>query len=308
MIFNRDCVIAAAGCVLLLLAFWFVGQHFGVAAKFGNDVPWLFASFALLIAPYWAFGFGAAKWFEKRRGRIAFSGLLVAAYLIYSLPTGHFRWGLLFGFLAVIYGVASLLWRGAPDWLILLILALAVELHYFDQAWPLPFAKLLFVDLGLYAYLVLRPIGDIGFDLRPHWPDLRIGLREFLFFTPIALLFGFATHFLHFHRTLSSPLAFGSGWLFTLFFVAVPEEFFFRGVMLNLLQRRMPALRALTITSLIFGLAHFNKRAVYFNWRYVILAAIAGLFYGRAWLARRRVLTSSITHATVDTVWSIWLR
>jgi hypothetical protein len=40
----------------------------------------------------------------------------------------------------------------------------------------------------------------------------------------------------------------------------------------------------------------------------VILAAVAGVFYGRAWLAQRRLIASSITHATVDTVWSIWLR
>ncbi len=33
----------------------------------------------------------------------------------------------------------------------------------------------------------------------------------------------------------------------------------------------------------------------------VMLAAIAGVFYGRAWLDRRRLLTSSVTHATVDT-------
>ena len=90
--------------------------------------------------------------------------------------------------------------------------------------------------------------------------------------------------------------------------MALPEELFFRGLMLNMLERRVGTNRALAITSLLFGLAHFNKRAAYFNWRYVILAAIAGIFYGRAWLSNRRLLSSGITHATVDTVWSIWLR
>jgi len=63
----------------------------------------------------------------------------------------------------------------------------------------------------------------------------------------------------------------------------------------------------LVASAVVFGLAHFNKRAV-FNWRYVILAAIAGVFYGRAFLENRRQLSAGITHATVDTVWSIWLR
>ena len=31
-----------------------------------------------------------------------------------------------------------------------------------------------------------------------------------------------------------------AGWLFTLFFIAVPEELFFRGLMLNLLARWVP--------------------------------------------------------------------
>jgi len=39
-----------------------------------------------------------------------------------------------------------------------------------------------------------------------------------------------------------------------------------------------------------------------------LMAALAGIFYGRAWRQERRVAASAITHATVDTVWSIWLR
>jgi len=39
-----------------------------------------------------------------------------------------------------------------------------------------------------------------------------------------------------------------------------------------------------------------------------LLAAVAGVFYGRAWRENRRVGASAITHATVDTIWSLWLR
>jgi len=61
------------------------------------------------------------------------------------------------------------------------------------------------------------------------------------------------------------------------------------------------------LAAVLFGLAHFNKGAS-FNWRYVVLATIAGIFYGRAWRARRQVLASSITHTAVDVVWSLWFR
>src|SRR5207245_1319872 len=64
---------------------------------------------------------------------------------------------------------------------------------------------------------------------------------------------------------------------------------------------------SLVLAAVLFGLAHFNKAAS-FNWRYVVLATIAGIFYGRAWRARRQVLASSITHTAVDVVWSLWFR
>ena len=97
-------------------------------------------------------------------------------------------------------------------------------------------------------------------------------------------------------------------WVFTFFFIAVPEELFFRGWLQNLLERRIGRFNALMVTALLFGLAHFNKQTTGFNWRYVLLAAVAGVFYGRAWRADRRVGASAVTHATVDTIWSLWLR
>lgn len=278
-------------------------------------------SVTIALAPYWAFGFGFDAFLKprlaNRTGQVLAPALLIASYLVFAVPRGIFRLDLCAGMLAVLVLVPLLLSTGdaAPswrDWLALAILGLSVDLHWFDKAFPIQglsaTPKLLFVDVGLYGYLVVRPIGGIGFNLIPRLADFRNGLREFLFFTPVALAFGLATGFLHAHAIVASPAWFASGWLFTLLFVAIPEELFFRGLMLNLLERRFGARTALIASSLLFGLAHFNKRAAYFNWRYVILAAIAGFFYARAWLKQRRLLASSITHATVDTVWSIWLR
>jgi uncharacterized protein len=309
--------VAIASFFALSISLWFVARYFDV--KIGG---WTTASVLLVLAPYWAFGFGFDQWLRRNlKGLIASvlaSCLLIIPYLIYALPQGLFRLDMCLGMMAIILAITILLrqanavapeWR---DWIVLAILGISVDLHFFDRAWPVAglsgISKLLFVDAGLYGYLVIRPIGNIGFDFRIRRPDLLFGLREFLYFAPIAIILGFALGFLHIHSTLSNPLAFAAGWLFTFFFVALPEELFFRGLMLNMLERRMSSKRALIITSLLFGLAHFNKRAAHFNWRYVIIAAVAGVFYGRAWLAERRLIASSITHATVDTVWSIWLR
>jgi uncharacterized protein len=57
----------------------------------------------------------------------------------------------------------------------------------------------------------------------------------------------------------------------------------------------------------LFGLSHFNKGAA-FNWRYVLMATIAGIFYGRAWRQDHRLVASAITHASVDTIWLLWFR
>jgi membrane protease YdiL (CAAX protease family) len=318
----RGAVTAALSFAVLMVAFWFVGAHFHVTENLTDHLPSAILSFALLLAPYWGFGFGLDSWLRRKLifpwARILAPALLITPYLVFVLPRGQFRWDMCLGMLGAVLAIAVLLEIGrsaAPewrDWLALAILGIAVGLHLFDKAWAAPglaaLPKLLFVDAGLYGFLVLRPIGGIGYDFRARLSDFRIGLREFLWFTPIALAFGLLTSFLHVHPTWSDPVWFCSGWLFTLIFIAMPEELFFRGLIMNLLERRVGMRRALWITSVLFGLAHFNKRTALFNWRYVILAAIAGVFYGRAWLAQRRLLASSITHATVDTVWSIWLR
>jgi membrane protease YdiL (CAAX protease family) len=300
-----------AGFAVLLAALWVAATYFGIDRQIGPHVFSAVVSAGVLLAPYWGFGFGLADWLRPRvqgRGFRFFVPLwLVTAYPIFAISRGEFRWEMLLGF-AVMVLIPAI----PNDAIALLIPAIAVEFHFFDRAWPMPglnsLPKLMLLDSVLYAYLVLRPIGGMGFDWRTRISDWRIGVREFLFYTPIAIAAGFALQFLHWHATWASPLWFGSAWVFTFFFIAAPEEIFFRGLLLNLLDRKLGTRWALMTTSLLFGLAHFNKRAPLFNWRYVALATIAGLFYGRAWLARRRVAASAITHATVDTVWSIWLR
>jgi membrane protease YdiL (CAAX protease family) len=289
----------------LLAALWLAARAFGVAPQL---TPTTIAAVAILLAPFWAFGFGLAAALPKSPW---LPMILVAAYPLFALPRGIFRWDMFLGMAAVVLAVGVLLTRG-HHWIVLAILGISVDLRFFDAAWPVAglnsMTKLMFVDAGLYGFLVLHPIGGIGYDFRPKMRDFGVGLREFLFFTPIAIALGFALAFLHAHKTIPAPVTAGLGWIFTLFFIAVPEELFFRGLLLNLLERKIGVRNALIVTAVLFGLAHFNKRAAYFNWRYVILAAIAGFFYGRAWLDRRRILSSSIAHATVDTVWSIWLR
>jgi membrane protease YdiL (CAAX protease family) len=197
-------------------------------------------------------------------------------------------------------------WR---DGFILLVLGLAVDLRWFDGAWPSGLRalnELLLVDAGLYGFLAIRQLSGSGFDFHLKWSDWKTGLRELAFFTPTVIVLGLTLGFIHPHRNLPGIGSALLRWVAIFFFTAVPEELFFRAWIQNLLERRVGRRAALLTASILFGLSHFNKRSAHFNWRYVLLATIAGIFYGRAWREHRRVPASTITHASVDWLWGLW--
>jgi uncharacterized protein len=184
-----------------------------------------------------------------------------------------------------------------------------VDLRWFDSAWPPSLealGKILLVDASLYGFLAIRGLSGTGFDFRLKWSDWKTGLRELAYFAPVVLVLGLALGFIRPHANVPEWSDAILRWVGIFLFIAVPEELFFRGWVQNLLERRSNRPTALLIASVLFGLSHFNKRSVHFNWRYVLLASIAGIFYGRAWRERRRVPASTITHTFVDWLWSWW--
>jgi hypothetical protein len=200
-------------------------------------------------------------------------------------------------------------WRDA---VVLLALGLAIDLRWLEAAWPHGLSglgKLLVVDAALYGFVAVRRLSGTGFDFHFRWSDWKTGLRELVFFAPLVIGLGMALGFLHPHGNalqFSIIPAMILKWIYIFIFIAVPEELYFRAWVQNLLERRVGRRAALGITAVLFGLSHFNKRSTHFNWRYVLLATIAGIFYGRAWREQRRVPASSITHASVDAIWSFW--
>jgi hypothetical protein len=318
-----------------------------------NLTPVAIAAMALELSVAVSFGVVAepiaravARW--PRAVRIVFPALFVLPYVAVSTSQHalSWKWFGLYAGLPVL--VAWLLDRAATadaeqrgnwrDGIILLVLGLAVDLRWFDSAWPpglRALNELLLVDMGLYGFLAIRRLQGTGFDFCPHWGrtasasksedgkayeqngssgkthDWKVGLRELLFLTPPVLILGLVLGFIHPHRSFLAGNLAGVGWaalrwIGIFFFTAVPEELFFRAWVQNLLEGRVGRRAALGIASVLFGLSHFNKRSAHFNWRYVLLATIAGIFYGRAWREQRRVPASAITHTCVDWIWSLW--
>jgi CAAX protease family protein len=289
-----------------------------------NVTPIAIAALGLELAPAVLLGF-AAEPVARSVGRwpvalrVSLPALLVAPYVMVSISNDMFRWGWFALYAALPVVVAWLLLHAVAadpeqrgDWrdaLILLVLGLAVDLRWFDRAWPSGLRalnELILVDAGLYGFLVIRQLSGTGFDFHLKWSDWKTGLRELIYFAPIVLVLGLALGFIHPHRNLPGVGSALLRWVGIFFFTAVPEELFFRAWVQNLLERRLGRRAALLIASVLFGLSHFNKRSAHFNWRYVLLATIAGIFYGRAWREQRRVPASTITHASVDWIWGLW--
>lgn len=288
--------------------------------------PAIIVAALLVLVPYLA----AAFFWEQAAAavrRLPFAAqlpapaLLCIPYLLVAGAAHSFRWSWFALYAVLPVAIAALLaharavdpgqrgnWR---DFLVLVVIGLAVDLRWFQPAWPARLAvfnKVLLLDAGIYAFFVVRGLGGAGFNLRLRLRDIGTGLREFAFYAPIAIPLGLALGFLHIHSAWPGVLRAAQAYAFSFFLVAVPEELFFRGWLQNLLERRIGRLWSLLVTAALFGLAHWNKRAAHFNWRYVLLAAVAGIFYGRAWRSERRVGASALTHATVDTLWGLFFQ
>lgn len=87
-----------------------------------------------------------------------------------------------------------------------------------------------------------------------------------------------------------------------LFFTCFAEEAFFRGMLQRFLQFRLQNIRygkwvALIIAAILFGAAHYPG-----GWRYVLLAGVAGLFYGYAFMKTEKIEASILTHFMVNAV------
>lgn len=316
---NRRLMTASIVFAGLILAIWGASRSHAEAFP-GINFSRAFASFVLLFAPLWFSGFGAIEPLKRLRAgwTILAAAALAVPYFVFAAGTPDFSWraaliviglpGLLAAFLEHPRLDAKMSWRDAVA---LAVVVAAYFLHWLQVAWPSPalglFPKLFLADIALYCFLWIRRLDGPSYALVPTKSALRIGLREWLFYVPIALVLGEATHFIHFQPALPHLGTVLASILVTLLLIALPEELFFRAILQNLLETRLGRTGAILVASVLFGMSHFNHGAA-FNWRYVLLASIAGIFYGRAWRAEQQVFASIVTHTAVDVVWSLWFR
>jgi uncharacterized protein len=259
-------------------------------------------------------------------GRAAYLGSLVPlfAVLSYSLSvTGSWQLLLLGAAYAVLPALllASSAGKSPGTWednaaflLIALPVVLPVPTRLLYRVFPYPpplshtLTILMALSTAVAAFVLLRRLDGVGYAVAWSRGFTTNFALHFAIFAAIAIPVGVKLGFLEYQPSLvrgrSSPLTV----LGILFFTAWPEEFLFRGLLQNLLSRAMNnPWTGLAVASVIFGFSHIFH-APYPNWKYVLLATIAGLFYGHVWMRTRSLLPGTFVHALVDVSWHILFR
>ena len=242
----------------------------------------------------------------------------LCAYAIYAAGTATFTWGRLGT--AAAYAVAPVALAASArgkktgawqDYAAMVSLYAGYGwLHYL---FPFPehsyiWSPLFAINVALAAFLFVRGMEGVGYSIG--WPFAWIGFiaLSFAIILAIDVPVGSAIHFVRFDPGAAHWSTLPLTFLGILAFTAWPEEFLFRGVLQNLLGKTLRSENAgWVVASILFGLAHiFHPIAP--NWRYVLVATVAGLFYGFTWRKTGSIFPAAVVHALVDTTWHLLFR
>ncbi|MCS6964555.1 type II CAAX endopeptidase family protein [Thermoflexus sp.] len=297
-------------------ALWFGGGLLRIIRGASFDFGALLLGLAILLIPTMMVVHNRARW-------KAIDVLMVAGSLAFLLipgpspsdPVGWaFRIGaglwpipFLLGWPRETRSRSHLLFFGA-----VLFLWYAVEFQRFPEN-PLiaggpSYDHLAVIVLFLWLLILAGRFPDLGFTFRWTWRDVGAVGLNLAGFAAFALPFGLLTDFI---APAASPPGLPEALIRLLaiyLFIGLPEEILFRGTLHVHFQRVLgwPPLRTLILSSLLFGLAHLNNPPKV--GLYVILATVAGFFYGRTYLQTGKVTAAAMVHAVVDWVWSVLFR
>jgi len=279
---------------------------------------------ALLFALAWFLAVPAVLEFLQRSpgGRMAFLAPLMpfVAAIVYSFGVSGSTKLAIAGAAYVITppillsscaGSAAGKWE---DYAAAIALWLPIQFQWLYKVFPWPpplthtMSVLLALSAGVAAFMLVRRLEGVGYAV-----EWRRGFAwnfgfHYVVYAAIAIFLGLRIGFLTFDPSLRRGPSLPISILGILFFTAWPEEFFFRGILQNLFSKTFKNDWAgLVAASFVFGFSHI-RHAPFPNWKYVLMATIAGLFYGHAWMKTRSLLPGVLVHALVDISWHILFR
>jgi len=207
--------------------------------------------------------------------------------------------------------------RVPVDLLFLVMLAGVMLGHVLPQIYPNPVPKLqlpvlgqlMLIRTGAMAMLCIRRVSGVGFGFWPTRRDWQIGAAYYLGFLAIAVgvawWIGFAKPQIPHGWERTTLYAIGT-FFGILWVVALGEEFFFRGLLQQWMSRWFSSeIAGLIVTAILFGSVHLWFRS-FPNWRFAIMAGLAGIFYGLAFRQARSIRASMVAHALVVTTWRVF--
>jgi membrane protease YdiL (CAAX protease family) len=279
--------------ILLLLAHRDIQSWLSTRIASNPNAVWLFLSLNLLL--YLVYTLGTDSLRILPAVKLAAYVLLPAALLLTIRKPGQ-----------------HLLWQ---DTLVIVALWLPLDFRWMRDVWGWPshslaysMNSLLATGLAVFLFVCVRRLEGVGYRCHFEKLDGWIGLRNFLLFAPLAIPIGLVTGFitLSSRQTPKGELLLSALGIF--FLIAIPEELLFRGIIQNFLEKTLrKQVLALIAASVIFGAAHLNNGPRP-DWRYFLLASMAGLFYGNAYQRTGGLLAPAIVHTLVDTVWRGFFR
>jgi membrane protease YdiL (CAAX protease family) len=322
----------AARASTLLAVFAVVAA--GIAIKGGHGgTPLVFTitAFVLAALPYVAYVTTSVSRDVRLlflRQPIALWGAVavpVVIYGLYALGTGSFAWEAAARVAAFAAVPTFCVWRAGARgtepslWDLAAVAAiwLPFDAGWLKSIWTWPagggayiFNTALAVGLTVTLFQAWRGVPGLNVRLAVGREGWRIAALGFLAFLAVALPFGFVTDFIAW-QPVTEPARYAVLPLAIFFFIALPEELLFRGLLQDLLSR-WPSTKALALplTAVIFGATHLNNAGadgLPGDWRYFVLATVAGLVYGWIYLRTRRLTAAALTHAAVDAVWVLLL-
>jgi membrane protease YdiL (CAAX protease family) len=198
----------------------------------------------------------------------------------------------------------------ALDFLGILILWLPIEFAAGARLVPRPVQGFLHsvaygiaILLGLVLWTGFRSFAGMKYNPPRRPRDFWLPLAGFAMVAPVLAVVGTAVGFIpppHLPVQSAGRMAAAVGIVYA--GTALPEEILFRALIQNLLMQRFGSgTRTLLVASFIFGCAHLdNGPQPLPNWRYMILATIAGFAYGKVFQKASTVLSSAGLHMLID--------
>ncbi len=315
---------------LTILILWTVGIAGALYYAQKQNIPARVVA-AMLPALLLELSMYAATGFEAVRSRLSALGdrlpaalvaSAIATYLILTVPLGSFRWQSL---LIVTALAATLVY-----WYRLLPASLATDLGFLALAAAVILAKIfstLYLNpagkpeadivgrmmwwrLGIVAALLIRGAPRVDFGFVPRSREWAVGARFCLYslvlLVPMALSLGIVHQPVDNYsaKTILTALATFAG---ALWFIALGEELFFRGLLQQWLSDFTGSpLAGLLMASAVYGASHLWFRG-FPNYKHALITTVLGVFCGLAY-SRAGFRGAMVTHALVVTAWRVAFR